>query len=31
MASILGEGEIHELDDLKARRVQEVDFWWLAG
>ncbi len=26
MASILGEGEVHELDDLKARRVQEVDF-----
>ena len=26
MASILGEGEIHELDDLKVRRIQEVDF-----
>lgn len=26
MASILGESEIHTLDDLKERRVQEVDF-----
>ena len=26
MASILGEGEIHKLDDLLRRRVQEVDF-----
>lgn len=26
MASILGEGEIHTLADLKQRRVQEVDF-----
>ncbi|MEA4958143.1 MAG: DEAD/DEAH box helicase family protein [Anaerolineaceae bacterium] len=26
MASILGEGEIHKLDDLLAQRIQEVDF-----
>lgn len=26
MASFLGEGEIHTLDDLRARRLQEVDF-----